>query len=87
LDRINYYDLYSTDVDPDDVGMKGKSRYGMTMINGSEKKYKRGYTRSEYTPWAPQVKKSKNEPILGDTVSDYMNLPETRTAFNIPDTV
>ena len=29
----------------------------------------------------------KNPIILGDFLTDYMNLPETRAAFNIPSTV
>jgi hypothetical protein len=55
------------------------------MINGEKKTYRRGYTRSEYTPWLPATQ--GNEPILGDYVSDYMNQNSTRTALHIPESV
>lgn len=53
------------------------------MIDGEEKTYKRGFTIDEYTPW---LKKPalKSKRLLGDYVSDYINLPETRSAMNIP---
>ena len=37
----------------------------------------------EYTPWVKHLENA-NSPLLGDFVSDYMNMEETRKAFNIP---
>ena len=37
----------------------------------------------EYTPWVKHLENT-NSPILGTFVSDYMNMEETRKAFNIP---
>lgn len=57
------------------------------MIDGVEKRYRKGMTAQEYMPWAKHLKMDKNPIILGDFLTDYMNLPETRAAFNIPSTV
>lgn len=82
---LNWYDLYRNPVPTTTLlkDVKGDKRYGTTMIGGEERKYKRGYTMSEYTPWAHWIK-GDNQPILGDFVSDYMNQAATREAFNIP---
>jgi len=55
------------------------------MINGEEKTYKRGYTQAEYTPWLSHMMGKQEQPILGDYVSDYMNLNTTRSALHIPE--
>lgn len=61
---------------------------GTTVIGGEVKTYKRGMTMSEYTPWLKyKLFDNDTEPILGDFFTDYMNLPEVRKAFNIPDSV
>lgn len=84
---LNWYDLYRNPI-PDTNLTKAESRYGTTMVNGKEMSYKRGFTMSEYTPWLKHVKNmNENEPILGDYVSDYMNMNDTRAAFNIPTTL
>ena len=85
--HLNWYDLYrplltyksSSEAD----------RYGETVINGEVKTYKRGMTMQEYTPWASHLRNDTNAEsvVLNDFVTDYMNLAETRKAFNIPDTV
>jgi hypothetical protein len=38
----------------------------------------------EYTPWIKRLGCHKH-PSLGDGMSDYANLPETKAAMNIPD--
>lgn len=71
---LNWYDLYRNPV-PDSPllkDVKGEGRYGTTMVNGVQRKYKRGFTMSEYTPWARHIK-GERQMILGDYVSDYMN--------------
>lgn len=41
---------------------------------------------AEYTPFAAHIRDSKySDVVLGDYLSYYMNLPEVREAFNIPD--
>lgn len=62
---------------------------GETIIDGEVKSYKKGMTMQEYTPWAGFVAAESNgeEIRLNDFVTDYMNLPETREAFNIPSDV
>ena len=42
------------------------------MIDGEERTYRRGYTRSEYTPWLAATK-GDDKVILGDYVTDYLN--------------
>jgi len=59
---------------------------GKVVIDGKEKTFKRGYTRSEYTPWVKHLKLG-NEPILGDYFTSYMNREDVRKAFNIPSDV
>ena len=46
---LNWYDLYRTDAAP--ISPSKESRMGKTMVNGVEKKYIKGMTMSEYTPW------------------------------------
>jgi hypothetical protein len=41
-------------------------------------------TMQEYTPWASNIPTNQAQIKLNDFVTDYMNLEETRTAFNIP---
>ena len=60
---------------------------GTTWIGGEERTYKRGYTRKEYTPWMFDADSTDDQPILGDAVTDYMNMNTTRTAMHIPDEV
>lgn len=38
----------------------------------------------EYTPW---VIFADDKKILGDSLTDYINMPEVRQAMNIPDDV
>lgn len=86
VSQLSEYDLYRPANLESSTLLKGEARYGTTMLNGVEMKYKKGYTFSEYTPWAKHLRR-ENEPVLGDFVSDYMNMAETRAAFNIPDSV
>ena len=54
------------------------------MIDGEERTYRRGYTQAEYTPWLSHMMGEKEQPILGDYVTDYLNQATTRTALHIP---
>ena len=79
--KLNWYDLYRINW-PSPL-LEDKPRYGTTIIDGEERTYKRGYTMQEYTPWVKHLE-NVDSPLLGDFVSDYMNMEETRKAFNIP---
>ena len=84
--QLNWYDLYR-EVDHGS-SLKSQSkwdRYGQTEIDGKVHFYKRGMTMSEYTPWAKHI--VDNGTTYGDYLTDYMNRPDVRKAFNIPDTV
>lgn len=88
LQNLNIYDLYRGVIG--DVSLRAGShdRYGETIIGGEKKYYKRGHTQQEYAKWLVHILgDSPDAPVLGDQVTDYMNLPETRAAFNIPDSV
>ena len=80
---LNWYDLYRKTY-PGALKASDPERYGVTEINGVKHQYKRGKTVEEYTPW---VKHAKGDHVLGATLTDYINMPETRKAMNIPDTV
>ncbi len=57
------------------------------MIDGELKKYKRGMSMEENTPWAKHVKHPLGVPLLGAYVGDYMNRADVRSALNIPPSV
>lgn len=65
--------------------MTDEERLGKTMVNGTEKTYKRGRTKAEYTPWARKT--PNNLRVEGDFLSDYVNSAPVRKALNIPDFV
>lgn len=57
-DGLNWYDLYRPDYDTLGVAKQAElraNRFGETTINGEIKKYKRGYTMQEYTPWVKHL--------------------------------
>lgn len=79
---LNFYDIYR-DYDYDII-----LREGVAMIDGEPHTYKRGFSVSEYTPWMNQLYGEDFEgPILGYTLSDYLNKPEVRTLLHIPSKV
>jgi len=51
--------------------LEAHEREAITIINGVEKKYKRGYTVGEYTPWLKHISNEKK--VFGDYVSEFMN--------------
>jgi carboxypeptidase C (cathepsin A) len=61
--------------------LKGEDRYKSVMIGGQEKRYKRGYTVAEYTPWLKHF--VKDDRVMGDILSEYINSAEVRKALNI----
>jgi len=82
---LNWYDLYRP-VYPDSPLVLGEyNRYKEVEVGGEIKRYKRGYTIGEYTPW--MKKAALRSPILGDGVTDYVNRPDVRLAMNIPDSL
>ena len=80
---LNWYDLYRKNTP---LGLKADDpeRYGETEIGGVKHTYKRGKTMQEYTPW---VRHAKGDQVFGAPLTDYINLPETRKAMNIPESV
>jgi len=79
---LNWYDLYRKNDGPL-LNQANASRMGSVVVDGKRLTYKRGMTQQEYTPWAKHLKNTKPV-IVGDFVSDYMNRPDVRKAFNIP---
>jgi len=61
--------------------LKEENRIGEVEINGEIKRYKRGFSIGEYTPWLKEV--STQSPILGDYMTDYMNRADVRAALHI----
>jgi carboxypeptidase C (cathepsin A) len=84
VSKLNWYDLYRPLLN---FKLGEEDRMGETVIDGEVKTYKRGMTMQEYTPWAGQLETNEPQIRLNDFVTDYMNLPETREAFNIPSDV
>ena len=91
IQDLNIYDLYRTQYGNTGSSSSKKSmrltseeRERTVMIDGIEKKYRLGHTASEINPLRKQKKNLRQELILGDSMSDYINRPEVRAAFNIP---
>ena len=66
---LNWYDLYRKNY-PLGLRANDPERYAEVEINGEIKKYRRGKTVEEYTPWAKHV---KGDHVLGATMTDYIN--------------
>jgi len=85
--NLNWYDLYRP-VYPSSLLAANEeiqqNRQGQAIVNGEVKTFRRGYTMSEYTPWAKHLKASDSEVILGDYFTSYMNREDVREAFHIP---
>lgn len=65
-------------------------RAGKTVVGGTERSYKRGYTMAEYTPWLkhPLIsEKSMGDHVFGAFLSDYVNDPKQRELLHIPEDV
>lgn len=85
---LNWYDLYRPVYPDGGLALSKEERIGKTMIGGVEREYVRGYTQREYTPWLRNViPKTEREVVFGAAVSDYLNLPDVRTALHIPEEV
>lgn len=83
--NLNWYDLFRTEV-PKTKLLKDINREGSVIVAGEEKKYTRGFTMQEYTPWAKHLLQDSPH-LLGAGLSDYVNSAEVRKALNIPDSV
>jgi hypothetical protein len=83
--NLNWYDLYRPVYDSAITVLKDENRIGEVDIGGVKKTYKRGFTMQEYTPWLKNA--NVKSPLLGDSVSDYINRADVRKALNIPDTI
>lgn len=87
LYRTNYADSSSLRVEAEHKGVAEKKKLGSTIVDGTERTYKRGSTAGERTPWLRSVF-GEDHPmlnqILGDGQSDYLNRADVRQALNIP---
>lgn len=83
---LNWYDLYRPVYGSGGLRSDHPERIGKTVLNGVEHKYRRGYTFSEYTPWA-NLPKTDSEPVFGAGIADYFNKQEVREALNVWDKV
>jgi carboxypeptidase C (cathepsin A) len=85
---LNWYDLYRAQLS---TQMTEQEREVTVMVEGQEKKYKKGYTMSEYAPWLFKKNKlGKGAKSMVDTrvfssdfVSEYVNNATLRTFFHI----
>lgn len=63
------------------------------MINGQVKRYKKGFTAADYSPWLKWGKKKSDKLgddglppcVYGIPVTDWMNSPDVRRVLHIPD--
>ena len=79
-DGLNWYDLYRH-VYPDN----GDRKFGVSIVDGVAKHYKKGMTMKEYTPWAKHIQNSKSaDAVMNDYLSDYVNNASMREALHIP---
>lgn len=57
--KLNIYDLYRHNYNLDTLErsdkVRAEGRIGTTVIGGEVREYLRGYTMSEYTPWAANL--------------------------------
>lgn len=77
---LNWYDLYQN------AGMNPlSSREGVAMVNGVEKRYKRGMTQREYTPWVKHFGIGDGYSVSNGFLSDYVNNETVRSTLHIPE--
>jgi carboxypeptidase C (cathepsin A) len=80
-DGLNWYDLYRHVYPPDNRDRK----FGVSIVDGVAKHYKKGMTMKEYTPWAKHIQNSKSaDAVMNDYLSDYVNNASMREALHIP---
>jgi pimeloyl-ACP methyl ester carboxylesterase len=98
LGDLNIYDLYRYQyADGGLLKQSEEERMKEVVIGGELKTYKSGHTIYERNRWffekamSPKMAKifmdkvaSTKQTILGDPISDYVNLAELRTALHIP---
>jgi carboxypeptidase C (cathepsin A) len=81
---LNWYDLYRKA----EAVLSEEERVGTTVIDGEVRKYQRGYTHAEYTPWLkhPHHQGGKQQ-VMGTFLSDYLNRDDVRKALHIDDRI
>lgn len=75
LEDVNIYDLYRTNYGSSML-TANKPRLAKSMVDGTERTYKRGHTMAERTPWLKTFYGESHpalQKIVGDGQSDYMN--------------
>lgn len=83
--KLNVYDWYRKNYELDAPLASEFDRVGEVMVGGQKKTYRRGHTVHEYTPFVKHLVDESDLRVMAHTLADYMNMPETRSAFNIPD--
>jgi hypothetical protein len=88
IEDFNIYDLFRTQYgNSAGVKMTEAERERTVMVEGQEKKYKLGYTMAERTPFRRLLTDDDKKMVFGNPMSDYLNRPDVRMAFNIPASV
>lgn len=100
MDGINIYDLHGLCYGAPSGGEENKvmadGDIGMSVVGGTIRAYKRGYSAADYTPWLFKnrnkmlgEKNLKDSPACtaGHAVSDYLNDATVRAQLHIPDIV
>ena len=89
---LDIYDLYR---ESNDVYLEGKKEraYGESIVGGRKLTYKIGATVGEYTPWMKDIL-GEGHPLLekqilgdGKFVAEWLNLNQTRSDLNIPESI
>jgi len=83
---LNIYDFFranelSYPPDPSSA----EDRIGRSMVNGTEKTYRKGMTQAEYTPWLKHI--ANKDRLMYSSFTEYMNDEAVRTALHIPSDV
>lgn len=88
---LNWYDLFRPG-EGYTVAKTVEERMETKTLFGKEVTGKRGFTFSEYTPWAKKhpamqaSREGKPEILLGDVLSDYLNDETVQTQFHVNNT-
>lgn len=85
---LNWYDLYRK-APSDGLKSTDPERWGTVTINGVEKRYKRGFTFSEYTPWLKNhpanlmAQRGVPELVQAKNLTDWINRADVKAALHV----
>jgi len=87
--QINIYNVDGLCFGEEPYPQLKSTTHGLTKISGDVRKYKRGATTYDYTPWVESPSDDSNGPIppclFGTPVSDYLNRADIRELLYIPE--